>query len=62
MEEKVEKPEEGKNKKASTALRKRGLLFVKENVQERWFYLDPVDRTITRSDEHYKAIFKKAGL
>ena len=39
-----------------------GLIIVKENVKPRGAYIDKEDSSITRSPEHFKAIFDSCGL
>jgi protein N-terminal methyltransferase len=39
------------------------LIFVKENIHVgRKFLVDPDDQSIMRTDKHFKALFKEAGL
>jgi len=44
------------------ALKPNGLLCIKDNTCEHGFVMDKEDSSITRSDEHLRALFKLAGM
>ena len=41
---------------------KRGLMFVKENVNDEKFLIDRTDNSIMRTTKHFEAMFESAGL
>lgn len=49
-------------KRAKAGLRERGVLFVKENVREKGFFLHKDDYSVTRSERMYQRLFTKAGF
>jgi len=49
-------------KRCVTGLKKGGIICVKDNINKKGFIVHKDDSSITRSDEHYKEIFKKSGL
>lgn len=49
-------------RRAKAGLKERGVLFVKENVQEKGFFLHKDDYSVTRSERLYQRLFTQAGL
>ena len=43
-------------------IKKSGLLFVKENVNQEKFLVDRSDNSIMRTNSHFEAIFEDAGF
>ena len=48
--------------KCAAAMRPRGVIFLKENVCDAGFIVDPDDCSITRSHAYYIDLFRKAGM
>lgn len=42
--------------------KKSGMIFVKENVSDKGFYLDKTDNSLVRSDQHFMTLFEEAGF
>lgn len=49
-------------KKCQASLLPNGLLCIKDNTCEHGFVMDKEDSSVTRSDEHFRALFKQAGM
>lgn len=49
-------------KRAKAGLTESGVVFVKENIQEKGFFLHKDDYSVTRSERMYQRLFARAGL
>jgi protein N-terminal methyltransferase len=49
-------------RKCKQALAPNGLLCIKDNTCESGFVMDKEDSSVTRSDQHFRALFAQAGL
>ena len=48
--------------RVKNSLRPRGLLFIKENVHEKGFFLHKDDYSVTRSERMYQRLYARAGF
>jgi protein N-terminal methyltransferase len=49
-------------KLSKEALKQGGAICIKENISRQGFIVDNEDSSVTRSDQHFKYLFKQAGL
>jgi len=49
-------------KRCLKGIKKNGVIVVKENIARGGFVLDKEDMSVTRSETHFREIFKKAGM